>query len=238
MPTIDVALLPDRIGPHAAAQTTVVIDVLRATTMIVALLDAGAVGVRAVASVEAARAIKFDDPGVILAGERGGLPPSGFDMGNSPTGIDPERVRGRTVVLTTTNGTRAVEMVDPSARCLMLALTNLDAVAERLRNEVRDAVAVCSGTDGGRSDEDELAAGLLVDRLRGWTLTDAAEATADRAAGSIGASGGIQAAVRRSPHARRLGSLGFGDDVAFCARSSITRTIPTLDRRTGLIVPG
>jgi 2-phosphosulfolactate phosphatase len=238
LPTIDVALLPDRIGPHAAARTAVVIDVLRATTMMAALLDVGAAGIRAVGSVGAARAVKAGEPGVVLAGERGGRPPEGFDMGNSPTGIDPGRVRGRTVVLTTTNGTRAVEMVDPSARCLMLALTNLDAVAECLRSEGRDVVVVCSGTDGGRSDEDELAAGLLVDRLRGWALTDAAQEAADRAAGSIGASGGIEPAVRRSPHARRLEGLGFGDDVIFCARVSVTRTIPTLDRRTGLIVPG
>jgi phosphosulfolactate phosphohydrolase-like enzyme len=74
--------------------------------------------------------------------------------------------------------------------------------------------------------------------LRGWALTDAAQEAADRAAGSIGASGGIEPAVRRSPHARRLEGLGFGDDVIFCARVSVTRTIPTLDRRTGLIVPG
>ena len=101
-----------------------------------------------------------------------------------------------------------------------------------------DAGAVCSGTDGGRSSEDELAAGLLVDRLRTWTMTDTAEDTADLATGSIGASGGIEAALRRSFHAERLVGLGFDADVRFCAQLSVTRTVPALNRRSGLIVPG
>jgi 2-phosphosulfolactate phosphatase len=99
-------------------------------------------------------------------------------------------------------------------------------------------VLICSGTDGGRSDEDELAAGMLVERMRGWSATEAAEDAADRATGSIGASGGVAAAVGRSWHARRLVDLGYGDDVAFCSRLSVTRTVPTLDAASGLIVRG
>lgn len=241
MPKIDVAVLPDRMpprSPDAPPGVAVVIDVLRATTMMTALLDAGAAGIRAVRSVDEARSIKARDPSVLLAGERGGLALDGFDMGNSPAGIDHGFVRGRTVVLTTTNGTRAVEMVPPSMPCLMLSLTNLDAVAERVRTIGADTLIVCSGTDGGRSSEDELAAGLLVDRLHGWAMTDAAENTADLATGSIGASGGIEAAVRRSFHAERLVTLGFDADVRFCAQLSVTRTVPALNRRSGLIVPG
>lgn len=237
MPTVDVAVLPGLLR-SPMAPVAVVFDVLRATTTMAALLDAGAAGIRAVGEVGAARALKASDPAVLLAGERGGVPPKGFDLGNSPVRIDPAMVGGRVVVMSTTNGTRAVERAGGARIVLMGSLTNLDALADRLRAIAEDAVLVCAGTDGGRSDEDELAAGMLIERLRGWVTTEAAEDAMDRATGSIGASGGVAAAVGRSWHARRLVELGFGEDVAFCARVSITRTVPTLDAHSGLIVGG
>jgi 2-phosphosulfolactate phosphatase len=232
-----VAVLPAD-TPAPPPPIAVVIDVLRATTMMTALLDAGVSGIRAVGEIEDARRTRSENPAMLLAGERDGVAVPGFDMGNSPTGIDPERVRGRTVVMTTTNGTRAVQHAAPARVCLMAALTNLDAVAGRLLRLGQDAVLVCSGTDGERSDEDELAAGMLVERLRGWERTPEADDAADRATGSIGASGGIGAAVARSRHAARLIGLGFADDVRFCAQPSVTRTVPVLDPSSGLIVRG
>lgn len=237
MPIVDIAVLPALVR-SPIADVAVVFDVLRATTTMVTLLDAGATGIRAVGEVQTARGLKAADPSVLLAGERHGLPPEGFDLGNSPARIDPVLITGRVVVLTTTNGTKAFERACEAPICLMGSLTNLDALAERLREIARDTLLVCSGTDGGRSDEDELAAGMLVERLRGWAATEAAEDAADRATGSIGASGGIAAAVGRSWHARRLVGMGFGEDVDFCARLSITRTVPRLDPASGLIVRG
>lgn len=237
MPTVDVAVLP-RFVPMGPPPVAVVIDVLRATTMIAALLDAGARAVRTKADVDQARAVRERDPTVLLGGERHGLPCDGFDMGNSPVRIDHAAVRGREVVMTTTNGTRAIDRVSGAGVCLLLSLTNLDAVAARLRRLDRDTLLVCSGTDGGRSDEDELAAGLLVDRLRGWGISDAAEDARDRALGSIGVTGGIGLAVARSFHARRLVELGFDDDVRFCAQTSVTDTVPSLDAVLGGFVRG
>lgn len=237
MPVVDLAVLPDRIGERTPP-VAVVFDVLRATTMMAALIEAGAKGIRAVGGVDRARAFRDAEPGLLLAGEVGGVPPASFDLGNSPARIDPAMVRDRVVVMATTNGTRAVERAAGAGVCLMAALTNLDAVAERLIELGRDTLLVCSGTDGGRSDEDELAAGMLVERLRGWTASDAAEDAADRATGSIGASGGIPAAVRRSWHAQRLIDLGYEDDVRFCSQLSITPVVPTLDAARGLIVRG
>lgn len=237
MPTADVAVLPG-LAPSPINGVAVVFDVLRATTMMAALLDAGATGIRAVGEVETALECRQADPTVLLAGERGGIPPKGFDLGNSPVRIDPALVAGRTVVMTTTNGTAAVGRASEASVCLMGSLTNLDALAEALRSLDQNTLLICSGTDGGRSDEDELAAGLLLDRLRAWNRTDAADDVADRATGAIGASGGIPAAVERSWHARRLVELGFSDDVAYCARLSVTRTVPRLDPISGLIIPG
>ncbi len=237
MPRVDVAELPGLV-PAALPPVAVVIDVLRATTMIAALLDAGCAGIRAVAGIADARDAREREPDALLGGERGGVPPEGFDLGNSPARVSPEMVRGRVVILSTTNGTAAIERVRLAEVCVTAALTNLDAVAERLASFGRDTLIVCSGTDGAPSDEDGLAAGLLVDRLRGWTRTPAADAAFERATGSVGASGGIPAAVARSSHARRLTELGFEDDVRFCARRSVTDTVPVLDAARGLIVAG
>jgi 2-phosphosulfolactate phosphatase len=237
MPIVDVAVLPGLV-PMPIDGVAVVFDVLRATTTMAALLDAGASGIRAVGEIVRARELKNADPGLLLAGERGGVPPAGFDMGNSPVRIDHLVLAGRVVVMTTTNGTKAVERASAARACLMGSLINLDALAERLRDFGQDVVLICSGTDGGRSDEDELAAGMLVERLRGWSATEAAEDAADRATGSVGVSGGIAAAVGRSWHARRLVEMGYGEDVTFCSRLSITRTVPTLDAVSGLIVKG
>lgn len=237
VPTLDIAVTPGGIGA-ALPPVVVVVDVLRATTMIAALLDAGGVGVRPVSTVEEARRLQHDDPGLLLAGERGGVAPEGFDLGNSPSRVRPGLVAGRTVVLATTNGTPALESVRGAGVCLTLSLTNLGAVARRLTVLNRDALVVCSGTDGGRSDEDELCAGVLADRLRAWARTDRADEAADQATGSIGASGGIGAAVRRSRHAARLIKLGFEDDVRMCARLDTTPTVPVWDRVNGLLTPG
>lgn len=237
MPIVHVAVLPGLV-PDPPPPVAVVFDVLRATTTMAALLDAGAAGVRAVGEVDDARALKAADPSCVLAGERGGVAPPGFDLGNSPVGFDPGAVRGRVVIMTTTNGTRAVARASGSPRVFMGSLTNLDALAARLAGLRLDAVLVCAGTDGGRSDEDELAAGMLVERLRGWERTHGADDAVDRATGSVGASGGVKAAVARSPHARRLAAMGFADDVRFCSRVSVTATVPVLDPGSGLIVAG
>lgn len=237
MPTLDVVTTPDRIAGDLPP-VAVVIDVLRATTTIAAILDAGGRGVRAVGEVDEAQRLKAGNPSVVLAGERGGMPPEGFDRGNSPLEMTPERVGGRVVVLTTSNGTRGIDRARSAEACVTLSLTNLDAVAAWLDRDGRDTLVVCSGTDGGRSDEDELCAGILVDRMRAWDRTRGAEDAMERAMGSIGAAGGVEAAVRRSFHAKRLIEYGYGGDVAFCSRVGVTRTVPRLDRASGLIVAG
>ncbi len=235
MPSIDAATLPAQIGPRRYA-IAVVVDVLRATTTIASMLDSGAVGVAPVAELDDARRLKAGSRGLLLAGERGGLAPEGFDLGNSP---GPERlsmVRGREVVLSTTNGTRAVARSRGSAGGVAaLSLTNLDAVVGWLGRRRGDVIVVCSGTDGSRSLEDEVAGGMLVASLGalGWNRTERARDLAESAALSLGDAGGVGGAVRASPHACRLIGMGFEDDVVFCSRLSVTRTVPVLVERDG-----
>jgi 2-phosphosulfolactate phosphatase len=144
--------------------TVVVVDILRATTSMIWALDAGARRVWPVATVPAACALaKQLGPHCLLAGERGGLPLDGFDLGNSPSEFTPEQVTNRDIVMTTTNGTTALLHAQQARQVLIGAFANLSAVAEALRGS-NEFHVLCAGTNGAATDEDSLFAGALMDR--------------------------------------------------------------------------
>ncbi len=167
MHSLHAHFLPDLTTPEAlAGGTVVVIDVLRASTVIVHALAAGACEVIPCLEIEDAPqvAARLPQGQAILGGERGGLPIAGFDLGNSPGEYTAERVSGKTVVFTTTNGTRAMQQCRQAKRVLIGALVNASAVVAALSAD--DHVhLLCAGTRGEITREDVLVAGLLADRL-------------------------------------------------------------------------
>jgi 2-phosphosulfolactate phosphatase len=144
-----------------------VIDVLRATTTIIHALAAGCVAVRPCAEVAEAQelAAQMRAGRVLLGGERSGSPLPGFDLGNSPREYTGKLCRGSTLVLTTTNGTRALLRAAEAERALVAAFVNYSAVCELLRQDRRAVHIVCAGTEGEVTLEDTLLAGALVDFL-------------------------------------------------------------------------
>lgn len=219
-----------------------VIDLLRATTTITAILAAGATGVVPCASEAQARIqaeqFKRKRVPIILAGERGGLRIPGFDFGNSPLEFD-RRVRGRRVILATSNGTRALATAAEAPFVIAACLNNLDAAARALlRRREKRMVILAAGEEGGRSEEDNLAAGLLLreilrrkagDLLPERDLNEPARAVLAMAKGCSSAA--VGRAVAASPHGRQLTELGFGADVRTCARINTTRTVGRLSGR-------
>jgi 2-phosphosulfolactate phosphatase len=149
-----------------AGGTVVVIDVLRASTTIAHALNAGASDVIPCLEIEDARttAGRFPEGQALLGGERQGLPIEGFDLSNTPADYTPERVRGRTIVFTTTNGTRAMEKCRLAGRVLIGAFVNARAVVQELLG-CRKVHLLCAGTRGQFGPDDFLLGGLLVDRL-------------------------------------------------------------------------
>jgi 2-phosphosulfolactate phosphatase len=150
-----------------AGGTVVVIDVLRATTTIIYALRAGAKTVIPCGEIEEARrtAARFSPNEKILGGERGGLPIEGFDLGNSPDEYTPDRVRGKTVVFTTTNGTQALLHARKAEKILLGAFVNASTVAEKLLGQKKIHL-LCAGTDGQSSEDDILLAGMLAENLQ------------------------------------------------------------------------
>src|SRR6185295_6101542 len=151
----------------------VVLDVLRATTSMMAALANGAEAIIPVLEISEALALRQQRPEVLLAGERDGLriraTQTGgmdFDFGNSPREFLPEKVRGRTIVMTTTNGTRALRACAHAETVLIGSFLNLRAIANWIRREQpQHLILVCSGTREQAALEDTLAAGALCERL-------------------------------------------------------------------------
>ncbi|HSV14444.1 MAG TPA: 2-phosphosulfolactate phosphatase [Tepidisphaeraceae bacterium] len=164
---LDVALTPRDVEPGRLRDRAVVVfDVLRATTTMTAALAAGVAGIRVFESLDAAAAAAngFAEPRV-LCGERQCLRPPGFDLGNSPGAFDARQHAGRTVFMSTTNGTRAIVAARSAKLLLAGALVNASAVANHLIPAGLDVTLLCAGTDGEPAMEDLLGAGAVIDAL-------------------------------------------------------------------------
>lgn len=234
---LDVALLPGQ-APAYAGSVCVVVDVLRASSTIVTMLDRGAVEVIPAPDIDAALGFKNRFPDHSLCGERGGLPPPGFDYGNSPQEFSQLDLIGRSLILATSNGTRVLDAVAGTAAVVLIgAMLNRTAAARaalRLAIERSADIAVlCSAAHAGSAFvlEDALAAGAIADAASRsepmLQLSDSARFARDA---FRQVSTGIAAAIASAYHAQELVAEGLGDDVAYCSRLDISETVPLLSR--------
>src|SRR5262245_51574858 len=203
---VHVAFTP---GEAARVPTGVVVDVLRATSTIVQALDAGYEAVFCCAEVEEARALAAELGDALLAGERRKDPIADFDLGNWPREFLTPRARA--VVLTTTNGTRA--LVEAAANCEVVlagSLLNLSAVGEAVRTRGEDVEIVCAGVVGHPSDDDTYCAGRIVE-LIGGEPTEAAERAVELATSFSSPEDAFRAD-------RIVGETITEEDLVWCAR--------------------
>jgi len=234
---IDVSLAPGEIAANDVAQAVVVvIDVLRATSTIAVALNNGCEEIIAAESIEEAINIAsgYTRSDYVLGGERRGLPIDGFDLGNSPSEYVEARVRGKKLILVTTNGTRAIKAYDNAFAIYAASFLNADAVFRTLHraHRDRDIILVCSGQDSRFCMEDALCSGLLASRFGnelGATLTDSANAAATLFEVHRDS---IQQALAASSHGAYLIGVGYGHDVEYCSHRSEIDVVPKVfDRR-------
>lgn len=224
---LNVHFLPDLSDPHdLAGHTSIVIDVLRASTTITTALHSQAEKVIPCLSVEEARQLARDRPGSLLGGERQGQKLPGFDLGNSPAEYSPDRVAGKPIVFTTTNGTQAMARCVGSARILIGSLVNRRAVCDAVENDERIDI-VCAGTNGQFSMEDAMAAGAIADKLPNHALNDAAFVC--KALWERQTPGHVLA---HSLGGRNLLGLGMDADLELAAQLDRFEIVPELDRGT------
>jgi 2-phosphosulfolactate phosphatase len=225
---LDVAVTPDVLNAaDLPASTVLVVDVLRASTTIVTALANGCVAVVPVTDAEEARRRAAATPGALIAGERRGEPLQGFDLGNSPLEFTPSRVGGRTVVFTTSNGTRALVAVRAAAAVGVAAFVNASAAAGWAVAQGRDVLVACAGERGAVSLEDHVCAGLLVERA---LAAEPAASTTPAAAQALALARRYGKEVARlaadSRWARHLAASGRGADVAACLALDTTTLVP------------
>lgn len=254
-PLLAAHFLPDLVPPdELAGGVVVVIDVLRASTVITQALAAGARAVIPALEVDEARRIAAGLPSgeVLLGGEREGLPIAGFDLGNSPREYTPETVGGRTVVFTTTNGTRAMNRCRAAARVLIGAFVNLSAVCEIIKcsgsTPLPPIHLLCAGTRGRITREDVLFAGAVIDRLLiNGTVDETAQNDQARIARAAWreATGGesrvsverLAAELRKTQGGRNLKAIHLERDIDDVAQLDSLRVVPELDVAAWRIVP-
>jgi 2-phosphosulfolactate phosphatase len=232
----DVALVPGQVLDPAGS-VCVVVDVLRASSSIVTLLERGAAPVIAAADIDKARALHGRLPDYLLCGERDGLPPEGFDFGNSPAEFARAELAGRGAILATSNGTRLLARLADAPAVIVGSLLNRTAAAkaavEIARERGLDIVIGCSAAYGGTTFvlEDALGAGAIVDAaVVAEPSVEAGDAARFARDAFLAAQPRLGDAVASAYHARELADGGFGEDVAYCSRVDVSLLVPILER--------
>ena len=198
----------------AAATVGIVVDVLRATSTIAQALASGYRRVLCCAEIEQARKLRAEIPNSLVGGERNAVRIEGFDVGASPREF--LKPRAETLILSTTNGTRAILAATAQAEEVLLgSLLNLGAVAAAVGS--RDAAIVCAGFKGAFALDDAYCAGRLVQLLEG-ERSDAAIAAELVARAFPDTLAGL--------NARTYGPPGLEEDIAFCARADVLDVVP------------
>jgi len=228
MPTVDTALslqLYPLSDQHNAI--VVVIDVLRATSAICTAFENGAKEMIPVANVE--EALEYQKKGFLVGAERNGEKLEGFDFGNSPYDYMDPKIKDQTLVLTTTNGTQAIEIAKDNYMVVIGAFTNITALSDWLIKQDKNIILLCAGWKGRVNLEDSLFAGAVVERLfqsgKYETFTDASLAAHQFFLSAEGEPGHF---LRNSSHRRRLSKLNLKEDIKYCLQLDKSVQIPVL----------
>lgn len=239
---LTVHLLPTLFEPSdLEGGIAVVTDVLRATTTVAYGFQNGARGVIPCETIEEAFAVREgsdDGSAILLGGERGGEPISGFDLGNSPSEWNRETVADSEIAFTTTNGTRALLRSAMADRVVCGAFANLQAVCDLLNEETRPIHIVCAGTVGKVSTEDSLFAGALVDLLlengpptelsgdQKFDVCDASRLVLSHWKAAANTSDGLFHAMKAGSGGRNLMRLGLEADIRTAAKLDQVDLVP------------
>ena len=235
---LDVFFTPIQAKPaDTAGRLVVIVDVLRASTTVATALGNGAKTVMPLEGADEviSRSKEFHRSAVILAGEQKMLPITGFDLGNSPQDFTKKAVEGKTILITTTNGTRALLGVQGARDIVIASYVNFTAVLALMKvaaSSNTDIAIICAGEEGGFTLEDAACAGRYVralpKRADGMQLNDAASASVliEKKYGE-----NIAKLFKDSTHGQALQEAGFGDDLAAAAKVDAYPVVPIYQER-------
>lgn len=238
---LHVAFLPEEAGA-SRGRVAVVIDVIRATTSLLTMLERGCAEVLIAPTIEAARRYREAHADVLLAGEQDGRAPEGFEFGNSPMAFAVAALAGRRVVFATTNGTRAVRLAQDAAVVFLGCLRNRSAAARAALAAAAEAgtgiSVVCAGREGRFSLDDAYTAGAIVEALAGDSKAEIDLTDAGVAARELYRSASDPAALfRRTRAGRHVIEIGLAHDLEYCAQVDQSMLVPRVGDRVRVVKP-
>ncbi|RNC29491.1 MAG: putative 2-phosphosulfolactate phosphatase [Candidatus Dichloromethanomonas elyunquensis] len=219
--------------PPLSDRIAVVIDVFRATSTMVTALANGCQAIIPVLSTEEAIERRISEPGSLLGGERKALRIEGFDLGNSPFDYTPEKVGGKKVIMTTTNGTRAIQAVADACKVYIASFLNVESIAHAIfrfievHKDIRGIAIACSGSEDRFDIPDIVCAGMLIEALGGEMQTNDLGLAAQMLY-NIAKADPLEI-LRKTEHGKLLVSLGFEKDMVYCSTANILPIVPILE---------
>ena len=229
MKTIDVALLPNVVNhQQVAGSVAIVIDVLRASSTMLTALSNGAKQIIPVIQPEEAKemARKLNPGEWLLCGEREGNKIPGFDLGNSPLEFTEPTVKNKTLIMSTTNGTKACHSAQNARAVYIGSFLNLTAVSEAVKQTNENILLITSGKEGKFSLEDTVCAGAFVEKLDAATefeLTDSARVA--QILYTIYKTN-LHQMLATCEHGKYLAGLGYEKDLEYCAQVDTLSLVP------------
>lgn len=213
---------------HKDEAIVVVIDVLRATSAIVTAFYNGVNKMIPVATVDEAK--EYQRNGFMAAAERNGEMIEGFELGNSPFGYMNNKVKGKTIAISTTNGTQAIEASRKASKVVIGSFLNLDVLCEYLIEQKKDVVLVCAGWKNKFNLEDSTFAGAIVSRLikEAGYETNCDSAIASRLLYET-AKNDLYEFLATSSHRNRLAKLDLERDIKYCLTPNQCPVIPVME---------
>lgn len=216
----------------------VAFDVFRATSTIIAAFEKKCAAIIPAVSVEEAQSIcrelRCRDKGVLAAGELHGIKAPGMDLGNSPSEYMSADIEGKTIVLSTSNGTHAIRNAQGASRILIGALLNAKSVALKLIEEEKDVVFGCAGRLGEFSLEDFIAAGAVAHFIHQATEVWATDPVIAAESCFLNHKKNLTSFLREGKHGKYLERIGFEEDINYCTRLNVSQIVPEF--RSGKIV--
>ncbi len=227
-PIIDVCLSPLLYNLFDASQAiVVVIDVLRATSSICVAFNYGAACLVPVSTVE--ESMSYKEQGYLIGAERQGEMLEGFDFGNSPFSYMDEKIKGSKIALSTTNGTRALNIAKNAHTIVIGSFLNLDMLCDYLIAQNRYVICLCSGWKNSVNLEDTLLAGAIIEKIKGhFDFSDLRDTAIMAEHLYKGAKNDLYGYLENSSHRKRLERLNINDDILYCLTPNTANVVPVL----------
>ncbi len=213
---------------HKPEAIVVVIDILRATSAITTAIFHGVSKMIPIATM--IEADEYKKNGFMVAAERNGEIVDGFDLGNSPFGYMNKKVKGKTIAITTTNGTHAIEVARKAKRIIIGSFLNMDAVVDYLKKEKKDVLFLCAGWKNKFNLEDSLFAGAVAnDLVNKHDFTTICDSTIAAIELYKLAKHDLEGFLANSSHRKRLAKLDLERDVKYCLTPNQCPVVPVLE---------